>query len=211
MKHPATRPTPTEARSSRPDRPSEVGVHPSGIRGRIGGMRLYRPRSSPPSPSPSTREPGTESVWDYPRPPRVEPSSRRIRVIVDDVVVADSTRAIRVLETSHPPTWYIPPEDVRMDLVGASGRTSWCEFKGQATYRSLQVGDRVLRDVAWVYERPAPGYEAIAGHLAFYPSRVDACFVDEERVVPQAGDFYGGWITSDVTGPFKGGPGTIGW
>ncbi len=154
---------------------------------------------------------GPESVWDYPRPPRVERSSRRIRVIVDGVVVVDTTRALRVLETSHPPAWYLPPEDIRMDLVERSGRTSWCEFKGQATYRSLRVGSRVVRDAAWVYERPAPGYEAIAGHLAFYPGRVDECWVDDERVVPQAGDFYGGWITTDVTGPFKGGPGTIGW
>ncbi len=154
---------------------------------------------------------GPESVWDYPRPPRVERSSRRLRVIVDGVVVADTTRALRVLETSHPPAWYLPPEDIRMDLVERSGRTSWCEFKGQATYRSLRVGSRVVRDAAWVYERPAPGYEAIAGHLAFYPGRVDECWVDDERVVPQAGDFYGGWITTDVTGPFKGGPGTIGW
>lgn len=141
----------------------------------------------------------------------MEPSSRRVRVLVGDVVVADSTRAIRVLETSHPPAWYIPAENIRMDLVEASGRTSWCEYKGQATYRSLRAGDRLLRDVAWVYERPAARYEAITGHLAFYPSRVDACFVDDERVAPQAGDFYGGWITSDITGPFKGGPGTIGW
>lgn len=177
-------------------------------------MRFFR---SSPSSSSSASEPvqeprsGPESVWDYPRPPRVERSSRRIRVIVDGVVVADTTRALRVLETSHPPAWYLPAEDIRMDLVERSGRTSWCEFKGQATYRSLRVGSRVLRDAAWVYERPAPGYEAIAGHLAFNPGRVDECWVDDERVVPQAGDFYGGWITSDVTGPFKGGPGTIGW
>jgi uncharacterized protein (DUF427 family) len=170
-------------------------------------MRFFRPSSSSPAP----REPGKESVWDYPRPPRVERSSRRVRVVVDGVVVADTTRAVRVLETSHPPAWYLPPEDIRMDLVTGSGRTSWCEFKGQASYRTLTVGERVLRDVAWVYERPAPGYEAIAGHLAFYPGRVDEAWIDDERVTAQAGDFYGGWITSDVTGPFKGGPGTIGW
>jgi uncharacterized protein (DUF427 family) len=155
--------------------------------------------------------PGQESVWDYPRPPRVERSSRRVRVIVDDVVVADSVRAVRVLETSHPPGWYIPPEDVRLDLLETSGGTSVCEFKGRATYRDLRLGERRIRDVAWVYERPAPGFEAIRDHLAFYPGRVDACFVDDERVTPQEGGFYGGWITGDVVGPFKGGPGTLGW
>ena len=155
--------------------------------------------------------PGQESVWDYPRPPRVEPSSRRVRIVVDGVTIADTTRAVRVLETSHPPAWYIPPDDIRADVVERSSRTSFCEYKGQATYRSLRVGDRVIRDAAWAYEHPAPGYEAIRDHLAFYPGRVDACYVDDERVQAQAGDFYGGWITSDVVGPFKGGPGTIGW
>jgi len=98
-----------------------------------------------------------------------------------------------------------------MDLLERSSGTSFCEYKGQATYRSLRVGQRVIRDACWVYEHPAPGYEAIRDHLAFYPGRVDACYVDEERVQPQAGGFYGGWITSDVVGPFKGGTGTVGW
>jgi uncharacterized protein (DUF427 family) len=134
-----------------------------------------------------------------------------VRVIVDGVVVADSVRAVRVLETSHPPGWYIPPDDVRLDLLERSAGTSVCEYKGRATYRSLRLGERHIRDVAWVYEQPAPGYEAIRDHLAFYPGRVDACFIDDERVVPQEGGFYGGWITSDVVGPFKGAPGTLGW
>jgi uncharacterized protein (DUF427 family) len=154
---------------------------------------------------------GAESVWDYPRPPRVERSSRRVRVIVDGVVIADSVRAVRVLETSHPPTWYVPVADVRADLLERSSRTSVCEYKGRATYRTLRVGERLIPDAAWVYERPAAGYEAIRDHVAFYPGRVDACFVDDERVVPQEGGFYGGWITSDVRGPFKGGSGTLGW
>ena len=98
-----------------------------------------------------------------------------------------------------------------MDLLERSSGTSFCEYKGQATYRSLRVGQRVIRDACWVYEHPAPGYEAIRDHLAFYPGRVDACYVDEERVQPPAGGFYGGWITSDVVGPFKGGTGTVGW
>ena len=152
-----------------------------------------------------------ESVWDYPRPPRVEASGRRVRVVVDGTVVADSARAMRVLERSHPPAWYIPREDVRMDLLRPTSRYSACEYKGQAGYFSVSAGGRERRDAAWSYERPLPGFEAIAGHVAFYAGRVDEAWVDDERVQPQPGDFYGGWITSDVSGPFKGGPGTRGW
>jgi uncharacterized protein (DUF427 family) len=141
----------------------------------------------------------------------VEASDRRVRVVVGGIVVADSTRAMRVLETSHPPGWYIPREDVRMDLLRPSDHRSTCEFKGQASYFTVAVGDEHRQDAAWTYESPLPGYAAIAGHLAFYPGRVDEAWVDDERVTPQAGDFYGGWITSDVRGPFKGGPGTRGW
>ena len=153
----------------------------------------------------------TESVWDYPRPPRVEASTRRIRVVLGGVTVAESTRAVRVLETSHPPGYYIPPEDVRREYLRPSRRTSYCEFKGQASYYDLVVGEREVRDAAWYYPDPSPGYEAIRDHLAFYPGRVDAAFVDDEQVTIQPGDFYGGWITVDIEGPFKGGPGTAGW
>jgi uncharacterized protein (DUF427 family) len=153
----------------------------------------------------------TESVWDYPRPPRVEPSDRHIRIIVDGTVIADSRRAVRVLETSHPPGWYVPAEDVRMDLLRPTSRQTVCEFKGTARYYTISAGGPERADAAWTYPRPLPGFEAIAGHVAFYPGRVDEAWVDDERVLPQAGDFYGGWITSDVTGPFKGGPGTRGW
>jgi len=153
----------------------------------------------------------TESVWDYPRPPRVEPSTRRIRVVLGDVTVADTTRAFRVLETSHPPGYYIPPGDVLSEYLRPSRRRTYCEFKGQASYYDLVVGERVVRDAAWYYPDPAPGYEVIRDHLAFYPGRVDACFVDEEQVAAQEGDFYGGWLTADIVGPFKGGPGTAGW
>ena len=153
----------------------------------------------------------TESVWEYPRPPRVEPSTRRVRVVFNGVTVAETTRALRVLETSHPPVYYIPPEDVRMDHVRPSRRRTFCEFKGEARYYDLEVGGRVVEDAAWYYPRPVRAYEALRDHLAFYPGRVDACYVDDEQVQPQAGDFYGGWITSDITGPFKGGPGTAGW
>jgi uncharacterized protein (DUF427 family) len=159
----------------------------------------------------STSRPERESVWDYPRPPRLEPTPRRIRVVFAGVTVADSTRCLRILETSHPPTYYIPPEDVRTDLLEATGRRTLCEFKGQARYSSLRVGTRVAEDCAWAYPAPTSGYEALRDHLAFFPDRVDECWVDDEQARPQAGGFYGGWITSDLDGPFKGEPGTRGW
>lgn len=167
--------------------------------------------SSPSAPQPIRPGPGQESVWDYPRPPRVEPSRRRVRVEMGETVVAESSRAVRVLETAGAPVWYLPPEDVRTDLlVPAEGRTL-CEWKGAATYFDLRVGDRVTRRAAWSYPDPSRGYEAIRGHIAFYAGRVDAAFVDGERVTPQPGGFYGGWITSEVVGPFKGDPGTEAW
>ena len=152
-----------------------------------------------------------ESVWDYPRPPRVEPSTRRVRVEAGGVVIAETARALRVLETSHPPVYYIPPEDVRREYLRPSRRTTWCEFKGQASYFDLAVGETTVRDAAWYYPAPARGYEELRDHIAFYPGRVDAAYVDDERVRPQEGDFYGGWITSEIEGPFKGPPGTAGW
>lgn len=155
--------------------------------------------------------PGRESVWDYPRPPRVEPVSERIRVVVDGVTVADTTRAHRVLETSHPPSYYIPFADVREDLLSSSPSTTVCEYKGRASYVTLVLGERRIADIAWTYRDPAPGFEAIRDGYAFYASRVDEAWVGDERVTPQAGDFYGGWITSQIVGPFKGEPGTRGW
>jgi len=152
-----------------------------------------------------------ESVWDYPRPPRVEHSDRRVRVVVDGTTIADTHRAVRVLETSHPPGWYVPPEDVRMDLLRPGTRYSACEFKGEASYFRISAGGIDRPDAAWTYARPLPDFEAIAGYIAFYPGRVDEAWVGDERVMPQAGDFYGGWISSEVTGPFKGGPSTRGW
>lgn len=152
-----------------------------------------------------------ESVWDYPRPPRIEPTSRRIRVVFNGVTIADTTRAQRVLETSHPPVYYLPPEDVRLEYFTPTPRRTFCEFKGQASYWTITVNGQTAADAAWSYRQPAPGYESLAGWIAVYPGRMDACYVDEERVTPQPGDFYGGWITSDIVGPFKGGPGTQGW
>jgi uncharacterized protein (DUF427 family) len=153
-----------------------------------------------------------ESVWDYPRPPRLEKSERRITIVHAGVTIADTSRAMRILETSHPPVYYIPQADIAMESLQPSARRgSFCEFKGVASYWSLDVGGRRVEDVAWSYARPSAGYAALKDHLAFYASRVDECSVDGERVVPQPGDFYGGWITSHVTGPFKGSPGTMGW
>ncbi len=155
--------------------------------------------------------PGRESVWDYPRPPRVEECSKLVQVRFNGLTIAETRAARRVLETSHPPVFYLPPEQVRRDCLESIGRTSFCEFKGMASYFDVRVGERVARAAAWCYPHPAPGYEAIQDHVAFYPGRMDACFVDGERVVAQEGDFYGGWITADIVGPFKGGPGTLGW
>ena len=155
--------------------------------------------------------PGQESVWDYPRPPRVEPTGKHIRVVLDGETIAETRRAVRVLETSHPPVYYIPPEDVRQDVLSPTMRRTTCEFKGAAAYWTVKVGEREADNAAWSYADPLPGFEAIRGYLAFYPSRMDACYVDGELVQAQAGDFYGGWITSDIVGPFKGGAGTVGW
>lgn len=156
---------------------------------------------------PTTITPGTaqESVWDYPRPPRLEPTARRIVVVFEGVVIAETQQAQRVLETSHPPVYYLPPGDVRCDLLQPSQHTTYCEWKGVARYWSLAVGERFAENVAWSYPSPTPAFAPIRDWIAFYPSRVDACYVDDERVEPQPGDFYGGWITSDITGPFKGG------
>jgi len=153
-----------------------------------------------------------ESVWDYPRPPRVEPSSRRIRVELDGDVVTDTTRAYRVLETSHPPVYYVPVDDVTPGaLIPTGGRTTHCEWKGTASYYDVVVRARRVDRAAWTYHDPRPGFGQIRDAVAFYPSRMDACLVDDELVLAQAGDFYGGWITSDVVGPFKGERGTSGW
>jgi uncharacterized protein (DUF427 family) len=152
-----------------------------------------------------------EYVWDYPRPPRLEPSDRVVKVQFNGHVLAESRRALRLLETSHPPTWYIPPADVAVAFLSPSTKRSFCEYKGVASYWDLRDGAEVSIAAAWSYASPSEPYEALRDHLAFYPGRVEACFVDGERVQSQDGDFYGGWITSDIRGPFKGGPGSAGW
>ena len=154
---------------------------------------------------------GQESVWDYPRPPRVEVTSKRVQIFFNGELLVDTTRALRVLETSHPPSYYIPQTDIRMEYLTKTARKTVCEFKGQASYWTVKVGDQEATDSGWCYENPANGYDAIGGYIAFYPSRMEACFVNDEKVMAQEGDFYGGWITSDIVGPFKGGAGTWGW
>ena len=156
-------------------------------------------------------KPGQESVWDYPRPPRVEETNKRVRVTFNGETVADTTNAKRVLETSHPPVYYIPKKDVREEFLSLEPRTTLCEFKGRAAYWGLEVNGKSVPNAAWSYPDPAAGFESIKDHLAFYPSKMDACFVGEERVEAQEGDFYGGWVTSKIVGPFKGGVGTWGW
>ena len=153
-----------------------------------------------------------ESVWEYPRPPRVEPSARRIRVVLGDEVIVDTTRAHRVLETSHPPVFYVAVEDVAPGaLTPSGGRTTFCEWKGIASYFDATANGRTVECAAWTYTDPRPGFEEIRDAIAFYPGRMDTCYVDDERVAAQPGDFYGGWITSDIVGPFKGDAGTAGW
>lgn len=155
--------------------------------------------------------PGQESVWDYPRPPRLERTDSHVLVEHAGVTIADTRRAWRVLETSQPPGIYVPPADVTVAHLRPSPHRTNCEWKGLASYVDVVVGDAVVADAGWTYPDPTPGYEAITGHLSFYPQLLDRCLVDGEQVAANEGSFYGGWITSKVVGPFKGGPGTLGW
>lgn len=153
---------------------------------------------------------GQESVWDYPRPPALVADTRRVVVRNGQVVIAETGRARRVLETASPPTFYLPPEDCRLDLLPVVAGSSFCEWKGRAEYRSLVMDGVRIERVAWCYPAPFAEFAGIANYLSFYPGRLE-CFVDGERVRPQPGDLYGGWITDEVVGPFKGDPGTGGW
>jgi uncharacterized protein (DUF427 family) len=152
-----------------------------------------------------------ESAWDYPRPPALDPTSAHLVVVLGGVTIAETRAGYRVIETSHPPNYYFPPEDVAADALVRSDGRSFCEWKGRAHYFTVRGGDRVEADAAWGYDTPHDAFAPIRGFVAFYPARMDACFVDGERVVAQPGGFYGGWITSRVVGPFKGGPGTRSW
>lgn len=158
-----------------------------------------------------TQHRARESVWDYPRPPAVRESTELVEVRLGDRVVASTDRSLQVLETSHPPTYYLPADAFEDGVLVPVSGTTWCEYKGRASYFDLVVGERVAARAAWHYAEPAPAYDVLRGHVAVLPGSVDSCWVDGERVTPQEGGFYGGWITSRVSGPFKGGPGTLGW
>ncbi|WP_211208764.1 DUF427 domain-containing protein [Aeromicrobium marinum] len=152
-----------------------------------------------------------EDVWQYPRPPAVEPSDELVVVELGGSEIVRTSRALRVLETSHPPTYYLPLADVAPGVLHPVGGTTWCEWKGSADYFDVVAGGRTVPAGAWTYPSPTPAFAALTGHLALYPGRMDRCTVDGEVVQAQEGDFYGGWITSRVRGPFKGAPGTLGW
>lgn len=154
---------------------------------------------------------GQESVWDYPRPPRLELTNKHLKIVFGGITIAETNRAFRVLETSHPPVYYFPPEDVRLEFLREVDGSSFCEWKGRAGYYSIAANGRQAENAAWFYADPTAAFADIKNYIAFYASKMDACFVNDEPVQTQAGDFYGGWITSDIVGPFKGGAGTWGW
>lgn len=167
-------------------------------------MFMRRPRPDPIGP-------GQESVWDYPRPPALVASSELVRVLLGGELIAETTSSFRVLETSHPPTYYLPPDAfVAGSLVPASG-SSYCEWKGMAQYLEVVGGSMRRERAAWTYPTPSADFAAIAGFVSLYPGLMDEVTVDAERVRPQDGGFYGGWVTDRVVGPFKGGPGSSGW
>ena len=162
-------------------------------------------------PAPIPPQLGQESVWDYPRPPRLEAVSKKVTIIYNGVTICETYQAQRVLETSHPPSYYLPPGDIQMQYLQISPQSSFCEWKGRATYYTLTVGDRQLINIAWSYLEPTVNFAAIKDYLAFYVHPMDACYVGEDLVTPQPGNFYGGWVTPDIVGPFKGVPNSWGW
>ncbi len=152
-----------------------------------------------------------ESVWDYPRPPIMEKVKSLVEVYFAGRRIASSNNALRMLETSHPPTIYIPLDDIDQEVLMMSNQTTFCEWKGKGKYYHLQSGEWKAENAAWYYPEPKHAYSELKNHIAFYPSKVEACYIDGEKAEPQEGDFYGGWITSKIVGPFKGGPNTFGW
>ena len=164
-----------------------------------------------PRPVPHPTAPGQESVWDYPRPPRLERVQQRLRVVLGGEVIADTTRGYRVLETSHPPNYYLPVADVTPGALELVDGSSFCEWKGRAHYYTVRGGGRTAPSAAWGYETPSDAFAPLRDHVAFYAEPMDACYVDDEQVTAQPGGFYGGWITTDIAGPYKGGPGTRSW
>jgi uncharacterized protein (DUF427 family) len=165
----------------------------------------------PPGVVPEPVGPGEESVWDYPRPPRVEPVAERVRVIVGGRELANSVNALRVLETAGAPVYYLPPADVDFESLSAASRTTFCEWKGTASYYDFDDGIRPVHSIGWTYRDPLPGFESIRDHVAFYASKVDEAWVGDEQATPQPGRYYGGWVTKRIRGPIKGVPGSEGW
>ena len=162
-------------------------------------------------PEPDLVLPGQESVWDYPRPAIAEPTARRIRIVHQGVVLADTRAAWRTLETSHPPTYYLPQADIAMEHLMPNPARSICEWKGQAAYWDVMIGDDRIAQAGWSYPAPTAPFAGIAGHIAFYAAPFDDVMVDGEQVTPQPGGFYGGWITAREAGPYKGIPGSRFW
>lgn len=163
----------------------------------------------PPRPDPV--QPGQRSVWDFPRPAIAEPCDAHIRIEHRGMIVAETRNAICTYETSHPPSYYIPPQDVAPGLLRRASGSSFCEWKGAASYWDVVIGDEVLQRVGWSYASPTASFAILRNHIAFYAGPFDKCTVNGETVIPQPGAFYGGWITFGFAGPFKGGPGTMGW
>ncbi len=169
------------------------------------------PRTRPADNEIDTPGPGQESVWDYPRPPVVEGVDRKITIVVGGIVIANTTQALRVIETGGAPVYYLPPDDIRTEYLSPAEDVSLCEWKGQAHYWNITVDGATRPAAAWSYPYPFAPFAAISGHIAFYASIADHCYLGRERVKPQPGDYYGGWISSEICGPFKGAPGTESW
>jgi uncharacterized protein (DUF427 family) len=180
------------------------------VSGTQGANKVWKYRGQKRPPFAETPEAGQESVWDYPRPPAIVVDQRRVEVRLGNLIIADSRQNYRILETASPPTFYIPPHGIRLQLLEAFPGTSVCEWKGVAQYWGLKNCSGSLQAIGWSYPSPAPPFEAIANYFSFYPGRVE-CYVEGEAVRPQAGEFYGGWITSEIVGPFKGSGDTRHW
>jgi len=156
-------------------------------------------------------KPGQESVWDYPRPPRLEDVDGVIKIVFNRITVAETRAAKRVLETSHPPVYYIPLKNVKRQYLEPAVGSSFCEWKGMASYYDMVVKDRRADKVGWHYPDPTEDFRSLKNHIAFYAGPMDACYINDEQVTPQPGGFYGGWITKNIVGPFKGESGTMFW
>ncbi len=153
---------------------------------------------------------GQESVWDYPRPPAIQQDSRKVVVKAGGIEIAASGNAVRMLETASPPVFNLPPADIKLEYLRSAAGGSMCEWKGVATYYDIIIKETVIPKAAWAYLKPFEGYESIAEYLSFFPGKVK-CYVGDEEVKPQEGNFYGGWVTKEIVGPWKGDPGTGNW